>query len=963
MKKRIFAALLAVLMVIPMALTILADAPQAKKIDHEKAVWESKEHRVEAMGDPVATSPDGNMLLYVDKTSGEMAIKNVKTGDIVLSNPYNISSSALLKREKPYALSQLDLNFTYNSTGSSTTFHSYSDSFAVDQAKVRVEGNAVIVDYMLGEQAKRLIIPNKISVADMETLLSEMTPNGNTSEYALETIKNNIRNLYSVYCSMDGAKTLVETYPGIDKGPRSWLGAPTADIVDICIKEYPICATIPIYVFVGGDGAGKVVESNLRDYSNFVDRTDVNNYDISKLEEYIDKAYEKVKEEGIDDFSTATNPKFEITAKYEITNTGLVASVDLESLKYDKTLYKVNTITLLPYFNAANAIRTEKISEEESITTCDKGYTFIPDGSGALVRFEDLFADNKKQVKFENDIYGNDYTFYQVKIKNAENMTMPVFGLANQTEKTGFLAVIEDGDAHGIIVSNHSVAYHSIYPTFKVTPSDTYDLADSFSGGSSSSKKIGVAADRSYTGTCKVNYTLLMDDEVAEKSGVEKHYSNTYVGMAKFYRDYLQEKNLISKIPDSLINKDFVTLFLEAFGSIQVEEKIATFPVTVNKELTTFDDVKFIHDELMASGVGNTSFILKGFANGGLSSYYPTKVKWQKVLGGKDGLNELLEYAAEKGFDVAPDVEFSYSYGSKAFSGFSNKKNGARTLDNRYTTKRTYYAATQTFERTGGVAVSSASFGYIYEKFYKAISEYDIKLLSVRSLGSDLNSDFDKEDYYDREASKDKVVEMLKLLSGSNGNKSYNLILDGGNSFAMPYASAVLSVSLDSSRRSEMSESVPFFGMVYHASVEFAGNAYNMEGDTEYAFLKAIENGATLYFTIAKQNVELLKFDPEYNKYYSVNYENLKTTIISTYKRFNKEMKDLQNKYIVDHGFVETATRVEDGGSVDSSQVVMVEYEGGIGFILNYSSYDINVTLPNGEVATISAFGYQRFTK
>ncbi len=962
MKKRIIAALLAVLMLMPMALSVFADTATARKIDHEKAVWNSKEHRLSAMGDPVATSPDGNLLLYVDRDSGEMGIKNAKTGDIVLSNPYNISSSALLKREKPYALSQLDLTFTYKSTGSSTTFHSYSDAFAVGQAEVNVVDNTIVVDYVLGEQAKRLIIPNKISVDDMEALLADMTPNGNTSEYALEMIKDIIRSKYSVYCSMDGAKSLVEKYPWLVNS-FLWLSSPTEDAIKLCEDEYPICKTMPIYVFVGDENSGKTVENHLKQYSNLVDRADENNIDMSKLEEFIDTSYEKVKEEGIDDFSTASNPKFEITAKYEITNTGLVASVDTSSLVYDESLYTVNSISLLPYFNAANALKTIQVSENETITTCDQGYTFIPDGSGALVRFEDLFADNKKQVKFENDIYGNDYTFYQVKIKNAENMTMPIFGLANHSENTGFLAIIEDGDAHGIITSNHSTAYHSIYPTFKITPNDTYDLADSFSGGSSSSKKIGVSADRSYTGMCKVNYTLLMDDEVAAEAGVENYYSNTYVGMAKYYREYLQSKNLISKIPDSQINKDFVTLFLEAFGSIQVEEKIATFPVTVNKELTTFDDIKFIHDELAASGVGNTSFILKGFANGGLSSYYPTKVKWQRVLGGKDGLNSLLDYAEEKGFDVAPDVEFSYSYGSRAFSGFSNKKNAVRTLDNRYTTKRTYYAATQTFERTGGVAVSSASFEYIYEKFYKSVSDYDIKLLSVRSLGSDLNSDFDKEDYYDREASKDKVVEMLKLLKGSSGNKSYNLVLDGGNSYAMPYASAVLSVSLDSSRRSEMSESVPFFGMVYHASVEFAGNAYNMEGDTEYAFLKAIENGATLYFTIAKQNVELLKFDPEYNKYYSVNYENLKTTIISTYKRFNKEMKDLQNKYIVDHGFIDNATRVEDGGAVDSSQVVMVEYEGGIGFVLNYSSYDISVTLPNGNEATISAFGYQRYTK
>lgn len=950
MKKRILAAILAVVMVLPM--TFVTFANTTKKINYVATDWGTKEQRVEAMGDPVATSPDGNMLMYVDTGSGEMAIKNVKTGEILLSNPQNINSSELLKREKPYALSQLDLNYTIISTGEAKTLHSYSDCFAVNQASVKVVENGIEVYYMLGEQEKRLLIPNKISVDDMEALLDEYL--ADREENLRENIKAAIRGAYNLYCTAEGAADILAKYPSLADS-YIWLESPTPERVDTNLKEYPICATIPVYVIKTAGSGNKFVEQYL--ISN-----DATDEERAELEKKIDDAYKKVEEKGIDDFSTSLRPKFEITATYKVTNTGLEASVDTNSLTYDTTLYTVNTVALLPYFNSASASNIGVDENGEAIKYCDKGYTFIPDGSGAIVRFEDLFADNNKQVKFENDMYGNDYTYYQITSKNSENMTMPVFGLTNETEKTGFVAVIEDCDALSTVISNHSTAYHSIYTAFKLTPSDVYDLADSFSGGSSSSKKIGITSSNIYKGLCKVSYTFLTDDDVASEAGITSYYENSYMGMAKFYRDYLEKNGTISKIPDSEINTDFVKLFIETFGSIQVEEKIATFPVTVNKELTTFDDIKTIYQELKDAGVGNTSYILKGFANGGLLSTYPTSIKWQKVLGGKKGFNDLMEYAKENDFDVIPDVEFSYSYGSKMFSGYSHKKHGARTLDNRYTTKRVYYAATQTFERTGGVAVSSTAFDYLYEKFYKSISKYDIEYLSVRTLGSDLNSDFDKEDYYDREASKDEVVEMLGLLTGSSGNNSYKLVLDAGNAYAMPYASAVLSASLDSSRRSEMSESVPFFGIVYHASVEFAGNAYNMEGDTDYAFLKAIENGASLYFTVAMQNIELLKFDPNYNKYYSVSYANLKDTIVSTYKAYNELMKDLQNKYIVDHDFLD-ATRTEDGGAVDSSLVVMVEYEGGVGFVLNYSSYEIDVELPNGEKATVSPFGYHRYTK
>lgn len=995
MKKRILALALAVLMVLPMAFTVLA--AEVKTENYAKKTWQSAAAKLATM-ELMATSPDNNLLLYVDKTSGEMVIKNLTTGELTFSNPYDISSSSLLDREKPYALSQIELNFTTISSGDASTLHSYSDCFTAGQATIVTlsNGNGIQVNYMLGNQEERMLVPNKIKANDLIALIESGKPKlyeekldelrkenkdalelgSMTEEELIALAEVEAEALYEAHKlqiikggyipyfgqaikNVDLSKLTEKDKNGKDvplmpESAYEYFEIINEEYAKKALKEYPICENIPIFVIQNPGPSSQNIENYLEKYTD---------YDFKQL----DAHYKEVEEKGIDDFSTADRPKFLLTATYELTNNGLVATVDAGSLEYDTTKYKVNTISILPYFNSAHA--TQKIPNGglNTTTVSDKGYTFIPDGSGALVRFEDLYADNNKQVKFENSMYGNDYAYYQVTTKNAANMTMPVFGLSNHTDKNGFLAIIEDGDALAIVTSNHSTAYHSIYSTFKITPSDVYDLADSFSGGSSSSKKISINADSVYNGECKVNYVLLTDDSVAAENGITDYYENSYVGMATCYREYLQDKGLLKKLSSSKINKDYVKLFLEAFGSIEVEEKIATFPVTVDKELTTFEDIKTIYAELSApkkkeDKIGNISFILKGFTNGGLTPNYPTYIEWQDVLGGDDGFEELLEYAKENKFDVIPDIEFSYAYSAGSFSDYSHSEHGVRTLDNRYTTKRTYYAATQTFERTGGVAVSPASFSYLYDMFYEDMSKFDVGMLSVRSLGSDLNSDFDKEDYYDREASKDQVVEMLKLLKGSSGNKSYGLVIDAGNSYAMPYADVALAVSLDSSRRSEMSESVPFFGIVYHGSIEFTGDAFNMEGDTEYALLKAIENGATLYFTIAKQNVELLKFNPEYNKYYSVSYDNLKEDIVSTYKVFNNAMKDVQDKYIVKHGFLD-ATRTEDGTSVDSSLVVMVEYEGGIGFVLNYSSDEIKVVMPNGKTKVITPLGFEKYTK
>ncbi len=653
----------------------------------------------------------------------------------------------------------------------------------------------------------------------------------------------------------------------------------------------------------------------------------------------------------------SSEDKFSFSVKYEITNEGLRVSLLGSTIKYDKTKFNLNTISILPDFNAAK--RT------------DKGYTFIPDGSGAIIRFEDVLGKNFQAIISEG-MYGNDYAYYQVSIKNSEQYTMPVFGLVNNSvaNGTGFFAIVEEGDAFAMPTSAHNVMLNSAYAVFKITPSDVYDLASFDKNGTQKNSSMTITSAQDYKGDYTVSYKFLTAEETAKANNLEDTYDTSYMGMAQYYRDYLTKNGSLKK--NEKTDED-VKLFIEVFGSIEVDDKVLTFPVRRNKPLTTFADVKVMQqyfanaEENEITSIKNMSFILKGFANGGILSNYPTKMKWQKDVGGYNGLVDLIKDSQDKGYEVTPEVDFVYSYGTTWFSGYSNDKNGVRTLDNRFTTKRIYYASTQTFERTGGVAVSSASFVYMYDKFYNSIKDIDFNSLATRTLGSDLNSDFDKDEFYDREASKNNTVALLKALTGANDRKAYNLIIDAGNSYAIPYASAILRASLDSSRRTNASEAIPFLGLVYHGSIEYAGNALNTEGDSKYMFLKALENGASLYYTLAMQNYEYLKFNEAYNQYYSISYENLKDTILETYKSYNELMKGKQDEYIVEHAFMNNeygynVTRDEDGTALNNSLVVLVVYESGEGFILNYNDYAVTVEY-EGTTYNIDGLGYAKYTK
>ncbi len=958
MKIRIISAVLAVSMIFAMLIPV---AVGAESIDHMKQNFDSAEEKLSTMT-YIMTSDDeskegkgdGILQLYADEKSGEFAIKNKVTGDITLSNPYNITDvyDELNTADKGQRLSQVYINYFKITAGKDSiqTLYSYNDCFSHGQGSVNKTSNGLSVDYSLGEEFREYAVPKKIKLEDF---FDAMRAGGQKDEDIVKIIGAN----FGVF---DPTQKYIK---------NALLDNENLTLKDEIIKKYPDSVDNPFIILnsaiYSSSQAMKNLEATLKginpDY--FVvskENPETGEREKTQLELDVESILSKEEEEEL--FPKKEYPNFKFTVEYKLTNDGIIATLDANSIVYEKDIYCLANITILPYFGSASL---NSDLDDDGNTQYDNGYLFIPDGSGALIRNEDLIAKSQTG-KLVSSLYGADYAYYQISSKNVEPYTMPVFGAVNTSgvNNTGYFAIIEDGDALASITANAEKYYISAYATFKYAEYDTYDLADAFSGGASSSTKITVVSDNYYEGEYKVYYKLLTDEKLAEEYGIEDTYDASYVGMAKLYRDYLIANGSIKKMTSV---KEDTKLFLEVFGSLKVKEQVFSFPVTVNKELTTFKDVIEMQKELAQSGVKNNSFILKGFYNGGLNSTYPTEVKWQNVLGGKDGLSDLLTDAENNGYNVAVDVDLSYSYATKWFSAYSSDKHAVRTLDDRYTTKREYYAPTQMFERTSGVAVSSASFITLFKSFIKSVEDTKIKTLATRALGSDLNSDFDSENYYSREDAKDKTVEFLKFATKLNSRR-FGLIVDAGNSYAIPYASSVLCAPLDSSKFIKASESVPFYGMVYHGSLEFAGNALNMEGDEDYMFLKALENGASLYYTLArnKDNVAELKFDSTYNKYYSVNYESLKASIIDNYDVYNKVMKDKQNVFIDDHRFLnnddsDCKVTYRDGTAVNNSLVVLVVYENGDGFILNYNSQDVIVEF-EGESYSIPALDFELYS-
>lgn len=1052
MKKRIISMLLAAVTIL--SLFVMPITVGAQEIDSTSSVnmyEEALKSMVlkETTDDPSKEGDeDGILELWMNDETGEMAIRNKLTGEITFSNPINVEDIYQTQLDIGTHKSQLYVNFFDVSYGPSSmsTMYSYNDCFAPSQGSVQKQYQIIDTDdgvrvvYTLGEMDKNFAVPLKISYYKLRKALIDggnfklsLLTDSQKEELNIDSIDKEVdyylkatTDFYTIHPNLpseyvydengktvyqlteSGEETIIPTPKNVDEKGNYPLAVESAERKAM-LEKYPDSVNNPFIYLNAKDIYSsrdymKAFEKRLQDWnSEYFQRAQTDNEEPTDLDNDMNELWD----ESLDRerFPAKSYTQITLAVDYNLTSTGLEAVLDTSSIIYDREKYCLANIAILPYFGASSIYLKENEKGEIEEELVDEGYIFVPDGSGAIADFKEI-KDRGVVGNLSLQLYGSDYAYYQITGKNSELATMPVFGLVNKTnilskqEKaspTGFFAIIKEGDALASITETIERNYASVYTTFSYANYDIYDIKDLFNSGATSTKQIAVVSDKYYQGNFRTEYYLLSDNETAKQNGF---YGASYVEMAKLYREYLGNSFGTDENGEKIFNKitnpkSDVSLFIEAFGSIKKNTSFLTlFPITVDSNLTTFDDILNIQKELSAdiitkndknedvaipnTGIKNISFILNGFYNGGLSATYPTSIKWQSSLGGKKGVKELLEKAnASDNFDIALDVDFSYSLGSSSiFGGYSDKDHAVRTLDDRYTTKRAYYAATQTFERTSGVAVSAASFGTLYQKFEKAISKYDFSILATRTLGSDLNSDFDMDDYYTRQETLEKTVGLLKQMTQ---NGKYKLVLDGGNAYSMGYASYVLNAPIDSSKYDKANQPIPFYGMVYHGSVEFAGGAMNMEGDQDYMFLKSLENGAALYYVIAKDNAESIKLNDEYNKYYSVQYDLLKDKIIELYNEYNSLMKDKQTLYIVDHQFVNDGTSAawykdvqnaewnvcfKDGTEITNSLVTYVEYEDESGFFLNYNDETIYVTIcdkVSGQIIDefkIPAMGY-----
>ncbi len=900
----------------------ITPASQKKETDYTTKKYDTPEKKLETM-DWVYTDDSGRYSLYVDAFSGEVACLDNATKQILFSNPYDIPSTVTgvnANKTKYELLSQIVVSYCKIGDDETTkTMNSFANAALDGQIKVQAIKKGVRVEYIIGKENSTQLLPKLILEEDFEAGIlgpvreawerGELDPDPEQNDFKFQQFTNAwVKKDVNAEKDFVRVELVNNTYKFLK---------------DLGVKNEEGTIVYPVFYEING----QVNNTDLLKFEDIIKKFTEYSYDQLEID-HARTGYE-VTEEVL--------PSFKMALEYYADENGMTVRLPGNGIRYDMTKYRLKGVTVLPFIGSGNFTQD--------------GYAFFPDGSGALFDYERM---RQSAVTVSAQVYGEDYAYHELQnMKYEKVIRYPVYGMISTevmhtyvnkngkevtvtntkqtadkiresllkegiedpqittTEyKRGFLAVIESADSLTEIhlrsggLGGRSHKYVAFENTFNLRPSDVYDLS-STGGGT-----ITVDLDRKYTGSILIRYTMLCDDAIAAEAKKENRdlvtYPTTWLGMATAYREYLNRNGVLSALEASDIKED-IPLYLESFGALETQTTIATIPVYVMTPLTTFGNVLEMYNSLAKNDIKNVNFKMTGFANGGMYYEVPSALNWENAVGGKDGFRDLVNQATEinkktdgSHLGLYPDFDFAYIQTDKLFDAVSLNDDAVKTIDNRYTAYRQYSPTQQTFVSFYQLAISPSRYSKFYTELLKNYETYGLKSISVASLGSALNSDFDEEDPYNREDSKEFTKQALSYMK----NKGYSIMTAGGNAYTWAYSDHILGVDLDSSRYLESSASVPFIGVVLHGSIQFAGTPLNEEGDANYAMLRAIENGAGMYFLLSYQNTAELKNDDVLSQYYSIRYQIWEEDVIEYYTELNNALKDVQDKLIIGHEFL-----------------------------------------------------------
>jgi len=498
---------------------------------------------------------------------------------------------------------------------------------------------------------------------------------------------------------------------------------------------------------------------------------------------------------------------FVIPVQYVLEEDCLAASIISEGIEEEvwedpdtdpEKKQSVMNVALLPFMGAAGSD--------------DEGYLIIPDGSGALIHFNN---GRTGAAIYQQDVYGRDDA---LTIRKAATTTydvnMPLFGIVRNGR--ALMAVVENGDYQAqlnAMVNGQLTGYSNAYFAVQYIHME----ANTIMPGSEHSTDVMLPTN---TFRDMGNFTVRYYPLAAENA--------TYADVAAAYRAQLGLKESIA---------DAATQQLEMVASIPSIDTFLGVPYESVRVLTSYEQAAQTLRDFAAEGLNDLTLRYTGWSKQSVRGKMVTGLDLDNRLGGKKAFDGLRQAVKETGAEMvlAVDLIDIYEDGNGYWSLFAatNSVNSTAKQVPEFLQSTGY----QDPEGKPWYLLSPDKVPEAARKLAENLSG-QVDGVSLSMLGNTVYSSFGKTGI-SRTSAGVYWQQALETLSG----KIQTLSAKTASAYAFPYIEQVDATPCASSRFEVTDMEIPFYQMVTHGAMVLYTEPANEDGNVRKALLRAIEYG------------------------------------------------------------------------------------------------------------------------
>jgi len=553
-------------------------------------------------------------------------------------------------------------------------------------------------------------------------------------------------------------------------------------------------------------------------------------------------------------------------------------------------------IIFSPFMGASGGVRAFYDAElgrhgEPEVVPMLPGYIFVPDGSGALMRFTENTVNFNAYV---GEVFGSNpaeatlnYDF-EIGTVTRHHPLVPVFGVTHGYRQQGFVAWANEGAQYMEIIKmphNNTTNYNFVYPRFVINSPihQVYNRqGDGFMRLFPQRRRYNIS----------MQYTFLQGNDAS------------YAGMARAYRHHMINTGVLT--PNTVYNDATMPVRVDFIMSDVRRSVLGRTDVVT----TTASQVGDIVQSLKDSGVSSINGGLMGFQRGGITTGRPWAHNFTRGIGNRRAFTQLFNDMEQLGADIS----FAQDYLTINSLQMSIPRNQAIHMNLRGLVA---YDSFEPFLPVNEISYArpQRSAQWITQQTNRSIN-MGAPSVTISGITNNLISHWGRRDTI-------TSLETIELFQDTFDDITVPINAYSPNQYLWAHVDRFLQAPVFNTQFMIASDTVPFLQMVLHNTMEVYAPYANFSFYTQRDILRMIDYNVLPSFVLTHSPAHYLGNTNSLN-FYSTEYTLYHDIIMTVYNKMSPIMSQVRGLEWLDR-------------QVLAEGVVLNTYEGGVYVLINYT--------------------------